>query len=97
MKPTEKNLYKFMTSCGGNWRNTILIDSPGRPNDSILVAFDRDAHPVALKLGKLRELAGEQIDPEECRARIDENAARDIFGQYFIWHSASDEEGPLEV
>ena len=96
MRPTDKQLDKFMSSCGGNWRNTILIDSPNHPGDGILVAFDRDAHPVAFGLGKLRELCGESIDPSECKARIDASAARDIFNLYF--HSnASAEKSPPEI
>ena len=96
MRPTDKQLYKFMTSCGGNWRNSILIASPSRPDDGILVAFDRDAHPVALGLGELRELAGEAIEPEECRVSISEKAARDIFGQYLLWHAAFNGDSPME-
>ena len=43
----------------------------------------------------LRELSGDRIEPEECRAAIDYAAFRDIFRQYFLWHTASDGVGML--
>ena len=54
MKPTEKNLYNFMASCGGNWRNTIYVANPEHPGSGILIAFDRDAKAVLMTVSELR-------------------------------------------
>ena len=94
MRPTEKQLYNFMTSCGGNWRNTLYVRGSER-DGGILLAFDRDARPALMTVAALREVSGELIEPEECRAAIDYSAFRDIFRQYFLWHAVSDEVGLL--
>lgn len=83
-----------MTSCGGNWRNTLYVHGSER-DGGILLAFDRDAHPALMTVEALRELSGDRIEPEECRAAIDYAAFRDIFRQYFLWHTASDGVGLL--
>ena len=83
-----------MTSCGGNWRNSLFVRDPNQ-GGGMLIAFDRDARPILMTAEALRELSGEGIEPEECRAAIDYAAFRDIFRQYFLWHAASDEIGPL--
>lgn len=33
MKPLAKQLYLFLSACGGNWRNTIFVSCP--ESDSI--------------------------------------------------------------
>ena len=94
MKPTEKILYNFMTSCGGNWRNTIYVANPEHPGSGILIAFDRDAKAVLMTVSELRAVSDEDIDPSDCRVTLDIAAFRDLFRRSLDWNSASDEVDP---
>ena len=90
MRPNTIQLYKFMTSSGGNWRNSFYVYDPCHSGEAVLVAFDRDAQPVAIRAEKLCLLAGEFLDFSECRVTLSVEEFRDIYGQYLLWHTSSD-------
>ena len=96
MRSVIRQLYMFMASCGGNWRNSIYIDDPARPNDGIMMAFDWDARPVSIRAGKLRELSGEGIDVSECHAKFSAAVFRELFGQFLLWNTVTDGDDPFE-
>jgi len=89
----SKQLYDFLTACGGNWRNSIYIscqkDDPG-----YLLAVDRDGKPVIMDVEQLRHLAGEQIDFTECRGQLTQSAFQDVYAQYLLWNFP---EGGMDV
>ena len=95
MRPITKQLYTFLSSCGGNWRNTIYVYDPAHFGDGLLMAFDRDAHPVVMQVDQLRQISGEDIDPSECRSSLDKSAFEDIFAQFLLWRQTSAEDDPL--
>lgn len=97
MRPITKQLYTFLSACGGNWRNTIYVYDPARFGDGLLMAFDRDARPVLMPLEQLRGISGEDIDPSECRSRLDRAAFEDIFAQFLLWQRTSTETDPLTM
>lgn len=88
MKPLAKQLYLFLSACGGNWRNTIFVSCP--ESDSIpgvLMAVDRDGCPVIMELESFHQMTGEQIDPAECYGQLSKDAFESVFAQYLLWHT----------
>lgn len=92
MNPLIRQLYLFLSACGGNWRNTLYIscrehglDSPG-----YLLASDWDGKPVIMAVEQLRRHTGEQIDPGECCGQLAESAFKDIYAQYLLWRFQED-------
>lgn len=85
-----KQLYLFLTACGGNWRNSIYIlcrdvqDSPG-----YLLTCDRDGQPVIMSVQQFSKLAGTIIDPAECCGQLTEACFETLYAQYLIWHCPS--------
>ena len=79
-----KQLYKFLTACGGNWRKTIHI-SAQEGCTGWLLAADRDGAPVLLRVDALERGIQERIDTSECRGTLTESAFTDIFTQYLYW------------
>ena len=84
MNTSARELYCFLTACSGNWRNTIYISQTGGGNE-FLMAADRDGKPVVMTIARLRQLVGEQIDPDECRGHLTWSAFQDIYAQYLLW------------
>jgi len=93
MNQQTKQLYLFLTACGGNWRNSIYIscqkDDPG-----YLLAVDRDGKPVIMNIEQLQHLTGEQIDPAECCGQLTQSAFQDVYAQYLLWNFP---EGDMDV
>lgn len=87
MNPLIRQLYLFLSACGGNWRNTLYISCRERGLDSsgYLLASDWDGKPVIMAVEQLRRHTGEQIDPGECRGQLTESAFKDIYAQYLLW------------
>lgn len=94
MNPMTKQLYLFLTACGGNWRNTIYIpgekDGPG-----YLMAADRDGRPVIMAAEQFQQLSDEQIAPAECHGQLAQSAFQDIYAQYLLWQLPSAAQDPL--
>ena len=86
MQPLARQLYRFLSACGGNWRNTIFVSCP-EPDSAhgFLMAADRDGCPVIMELESFYQLTGEQIDPVECYGHLSKDAFESIFAQYLLW------------
>ncbi len=96
MNPFSGQLYTFLTTCGGNWRNTVYISCPGEKDDSgYLLAADRDGQPIILSVRQFYELTGVQIDPAECCGRLTEAGFKALYAQYLLWRCPSAEKHPL--
>lgn len=92
----SRQLYQFLTACGGNWRNTIHISCRGEKDDpGYLLAADRDGQPVILPVRRFYELTGVQIDPAECCGQLTEAGFEALYAQYLLWRCSSLEEHPL--
>ena len=92
MNTTSKQLYRFLHSCAGNWRNAVYIPADG---SCYLLSTDRDCRPVIMATAHFQELTGEQIDPAECCGRLTVDGFKALYGQYLLWHLPSDSENPL--
>ncbi len=73
MNQQVKQLYLFLTACGGDWRNSVFIscreeqDAPG-----YLTAADRDGQPVIMAVQQSYQMTGVWIDSAECCGRLTE-------------------------
>lgn len=92
MMPNTKQLYQFLSACGGNWRNCITISAGGH---SYLLTADRDAKPIVMPVERFQQLTGEQIDLTECFGQLSETAFRALYSQYFLWRMPSAEDSPF--
>ena len=81
---SARRLYRFLSACGGNWRNTIHIAAQGS-HTGWLMAADQDGKPVVMAVDAFQKLTQEQIDPAECRGYLTESAFGDIFARYLLW------------
>lgn len=96
MDQGSKQLYLFLTACGGNWRNSVFIscreeqDAPG-----YLLAADRDGQPVIMAVQQFYQLTGVWIDPAECCGQLTEAGFEALYAQYLLWRCPSVEEHPL--
>lgn len=80
MKPLARQLYRFLSACGGNWRNTLFVSCPElETSPGFLVAADRDGCPVIMTPKSFYQLTGEQIDPAECYGQLTKDAFESIF------------------
>ena len=67
---TAKHLYRFLTACSGNWRNSIYISSDG---PSYLLSADRDARPVIMSTERFQSLTAAsfpKMHSERCTHNI---------------------------
>lgn len=90
MDLAQNQLYRFLTACGGNWRNSFTISPVREDSPGCLMAMDRDGRPVFLAPGTLRQAAGEPIDLTECLGQLTEPAFRDLFARYLLWRLPED-------
>lgn len=93
---SAQRLYRFLSACGGNWRNTIYISSEAW-RLGWLMAADRDGAPVILSVADFQEQTQEQIAPAECRGYLTESAFADIFARYILWRLPDADSRPAEV
>lgn len=93
---SARRLYRFLSACGGNWRNTIYISAETwRPG--WLMAADRDGKPVVMAVDAFQKLTQEQVDPAECRGHLTASAFGDIFARYILWQFPDADSRPAEV
>ena len=93
---SARRLYRFLSACGGNWRNTIHIVAQGG-HTGWLMAADRDGKPVIMAVEVFRELAQEQVNPSECRGHLTDAAFGDIFDRYILWQLPNADSRPAEA
>jgi len=96
MGTPSKQLYLFLTACGGDWKNSVHIscrevqDAPG-----YLFAADRDGQPVIMSIQRFRQLTGTWIDPDECCGHLTETGFEILYTQYLLWRCPTAEKHPL--
>lgn len=97
MPSATQKLHRFLAACRGNWRNTIYIPADDHAMlPGYLMAADRDGCPVIMGVSRFTALAGEVIDPAECRGKLSQGAFEDIYAQYLLWALPSAEVDVLK-
>lgn len=61
------------------------------------MAVDADGSPILMPVNVLRQLSGESIEPEECRAVLGKQAFESVYGLYIEWHTIFSECPLLEL
>lgn len=59
------------------------------------MAVDADGSPILMPVNILRQLSGESIEPEGCRAVLGKKSFEAIYGLYIEWHTISSPGCPL--
>ena len=100
MTNCTRELYHFLSACGGNWRSTIHISCRNCPIhkegcEGYLLAADSEGRPALMEVGRFCRLAGERIDLAECRGHLDGRDFEAIFGRYLLWVLPSSVPCPL--
>ena len=75
-------LYAFLRSCRGSWREAIYIECRccpyGNPACSgYLLTADRDGAPLLFSVSRFSQLTGDRVQKEECAAVF----SRQVFEQ----------------
>ena len=95
----QKNcrVYPFLRAVHGSWHNALFIkcehdicphgQSP--PCEGFLMAVDADGSPIFMPVNILRQMSGESIEPEECRAVLGKKTFEVVYGLYIEWHTIS--------
>ena len=96
MEMKTQQLTTFLSSCRGNWRNTIYIRDAAS-DDGYLMTADRDGVPILVELRTLSRLMGEAIDPTECRGQLSQDVFEDVYAQYLLWRMPSPQEHSLRA
>ena len=96
MEMKTQQLTTFLSSCRGNWRNTIYIRDAASDGGYLMTA-DRDGVPILAELSTLSRLMGEAIDPTECRGQLPQDVFEDVYAQYLLWHMSSPQEHSLRA
>ena len=88
MKPLARQLYRFLSACGGNWRNTLFVSClESESGSGFLMAADRDGCPIIMEQKTFYQMTGEQIDPTECCGQMTKDTFGSVFAQYLLWHT----------
>ena len=53
------------------------------------MAVDADGSPIFMPVKVLKQISGEPIEPEECRAVLGKQTFETIYGLYIEWHTVS--------
>ncbi len=53
------------------------------------MAVDADGSPIFMPVNILRQMSGESIEPEECRAVLGKKTFEVVYGLYIEWHTIS--------
>ena len=96
MEMKTQQLTTFLSSCRGNWRNTIYIRDAASDGGYLMTA-DRDGVPLLVEMRTLSRLMGEAIDPTECRGQLPQDVFEDVYAQYLLWHMSSPQEHSLRA
>lgn len=97
MNSNKCKIYPFLKATCGCWHNALFIkcenticphgQSP--PCEGFLMAVDADGSPILMPVNVLRQLSGESIEPEECRAVLGKQIFESVYGLYIEWHTIS--------
>lgn len=89
-----QRLYLFLTTCQGNWRNSVHLSTDG---PGYLLSADRDGRPIVMAVEQFRQLTGETIDPAECCGRLTEDAFKALYAQYLLWRMPKADSNPFDI
>ena len=97
MNQQHCSIYLFLKAVRGCWHNALFIkcehdicphgQSP--PCEGFLMAVDADGSPIFMPVNILRQMSGESIEPEECRAVLGKKTFEVVYGLYIEWHTIS--------
>ena len=59
------------------------------------MAVDADGSPILIPVKVLKQVSGESIEPEECRAVLGKQIFEAVYGLYMEWHTVSSTDCPL--
>lgn len=59
------------------------------------MAVDADGSPILIPVKVLKQVSGESIEPEECRAVLGKQTFEAVYGLYMEWHTVSSTGCPL--
>ena len=59
------------------------------------MAVDADGSPTLMPAKIFKQIAGESIEPEECRAVLGKQTFETVYGLYIEWHTVSSTDCPL--
>lgn len=91
-----RQLGRFLSACGGNWRNAVFICGADE-NERYLMTADRDGVPVLIELGSFCRQTGISVDTDECCARMGQDVFETVFAQYLLWRLPSRREHSLDA
>ena len=60
------------------------------------MAVDADGSPILMPAKVLKQISGESIEPEECRAVLGKQTFETVYGLYIEWHTKSSTDCPLD-
>lgn len=83
-------LYAFLRSCRGSWREAIYIECRccpyGNPACSgYLLTADRDGAPLLFPVSRFFQLTGDRIQKEECAAVLSRQAFERLYSCLLAW------------
>ena len=93
MLTDSQHLYIFLSSCSGNWRNTVFIAVQDRLG--YLLSANRDGQPLVMAVEQFQKFTGKQIDPAECCGQLSAEGFKALYAQYLLWHMPSAGDDPL--
>ena len=59
------------------------------------MAVDADGSPILIPVKVLKQVSGESIEPEECRAVLGKQIFEAVYGLYMEWLTVSSTDCPL--
>ena len=91
-----KNIGKFLTNIGENWRNCIYITCSVCKHKKdfccgdILVSFDEDGIPVFVSVSDANYIFATIIDKSECLCEISNAKFKCLFEKFIKKHTSED-------
>ena len=103
MNQQHCNIFPFLKAVRGCWHNALFIKcehtvcphSQSPPCGGFLMAVDADGSPILMPVKVLKQISGESIEPEECRAVLGKQTFEIVYGLYIEWHTVSSTDCPL--
>ena len=89
------NLYAFLKATCGNWRNAVFLQCPSCPYrqpvscKGFLMAIQADGNPILVPCDAIRQLSGEDIEPNDCILVLDRQVFEAVYSLYLKWNTVS--------
>ena len=83
-------LYAFLRSCRGSWREAIYIECRccpyGNPACSgYLLTADRDGAPLLFSVSRFSQLTGDRVQKVECAAVFSRQVFEHLYSCWLAW------------